>query len=658
MESARSRGFMMNLLGIILIFLKLFFIGYPFAKFLENYKNKNDSLKFTTLSPLIGSSILIFEGLLLSMNITTFKNFNFVAVGTVIFGFTYFVFFNFQNKEYIKKIKKNWLYIISYLFPIILVYLILTPSWNEKIFVRLNIDFPAYISAAKFLLGIPLNQFSSNMANHILFQAHRWGLPLISSFIKVNSTLNLYEILFSIIFIIYISSALFLKDLFGYAITKLSLNKEEYLINKNKFLFFLCLLLNSSILFFMAEGFYPQIISISILSVILGIFFLIRASVIKSSVRIFAFITLLFTGLLQTYSQAITIYLPIFLFISLLDFIRKDKEKLKIDFIFLFTILASLLIDLKIFIEIVGNQINSSSLMSGYPQPNWLFPSEILGLGSIYANSKHYFSQAFSTQLVHRSFYYLFFSILLSSGFIYLYFRYAKKHITLFVALFIFILATFSVDYILSNSGKAQFAFAYNKIAVHFSALILMFIFLSLIDISYKKYFFSSNKSIYLLSFLIILTGALTLIDLKKFQTNFNLRALMDLNLKLTNCNCILLPNERGLRQGKMIGQSRYVDRTLEGMIMEPIDVDVLDQWMPILVNSQNEGKRIFLMVFKNNQVNSNLYDHLIFQHIYENEEYLILDTKKQMKFLYGKKQDEIFNWVHSTYKSYNSSSN
>ena len=48
----------------------------------------------------------------------------------------------------------------------------------------------------------------------------------------------------------------------------------------------------------------------------------------------------------------------------------------------------------------------------------------------------------------------------------------------------------------------------------------------------------------------------------------------------------------------------------------------------------------------------------LIFQLFYEDDEYLILDTKKQMKFLYGKKQDEIFNWVHSTYKSYNSTSN
>jgi hypothetical protein len=649
----------MNLLGVTLVFFKFFFIGYPLAKFFENYKNKNASLKFTTLSPLIGASILIFEGLLLSLNISTFKVFNFVAVGTLIFGFTFFVFFNIPNKGYIKKIKNNSLYKISYLLPIILVYLTLTPSWNEQIFVRLNIDFPAYIAATKYLLAIPLNQISSNMANHILFQAHRWGLPIIASFIKANSTLNIYETLFSIVFILYISSILFLKDLFGYAITKLSLYKREQPIERYKFLFFLCLLLNSSILFFTAEGFYPQIISISIISVIFAIFFLHRKSVIKSSFSIFLIVTFLLTALIQTYSQAITIYVPVFLIIFAVDFFKKDREKLKKDIFFLFTILASFSIDINMLIKIVSDQLNVSSLMVGYPQPSWLFPSEIVGLGSIYSNTKNFFSFEFATQVVHRSFYNALFALFLSAGFIYIYIKYAKKMNDFFLAVFIlFILLIFSADYVLSKLGQAQFAFAYNKIAVHFSAFLLMIIFLSLMDFLYKKSLIFSRILVYIISISIIFTGVLTLNDLKKFQSSFNLTSLMDLNSRLTNCDCILLPNERGIRYGQNVRQLRYVDRTKEGLMLEPIHIDVIDQWVPILINDRNINKRIFLLVFKENQNKSNQYDHNLFHPVYENDDFLILDTKKQMNFFVGKKQDEIFRWINLMYKSYNFTSN
>ncbi len=649
----------MNLLQVALVFFILFFIGYPFAKYVESTTDNKDYLKFTTLSPLIGSSILIFEGLLISLNISNFKIYYSIGVGTLIFGFACFIISNFHPKKYIKYLKDNWLNKILYLTSIILVYLALTPSWNEKIFVRLNVDFPAYVAATKYLLDIPLNQISGDMANHILFQAHRWGLPLIASFIKVTSTLNIYETLFSIIFILYISSILFLKDLFGYAITKLSLYKRKQPIERYKFLFFLCLLLNSSILFFTAEGFYPQIISISIISVIFAIFFLHRTSAIKSSFPIFLIITILLTALLQTYSQAITIYIPIFLIIFIVDFFRTDREKLKKDIFFLLSILASFLIDINILIKIIIDQLNASSLMVGYPQPSWLFPSEIVGLGSIYFNTKNFFSPEFATQLVNRSFYNVFFAFFISAVFIYIYLKYAKKMNDFFlVVVILFILFIFSSDYVLSQLGHAQFAFAYNKIAVHFSAFILMIIFLFLMDFLYKKNLIFSRILVYTISILIIFTGVVTLNDLKKFQSSFNLSSLIDLNYKLANCDCILLPNARGIRFGENVGQLRYVDRTKEGLIFEAIHIDGIEQWAPILINDRNINKSIFLLVFKENHNKSNLYDHDLFHSIYENDNFLVLDTKKQMNFFAGKNQDEIFKWINLIYKSYNLSSN
>jgi hypothetical protein len=659
MEGSFSGRVELNLIQVASVFFILFFIGYPFAKYVEKYTNNKDFLEFTTLSPLIGASILIFEGLLISLNISNFKIYYSLGLGTLIFGFAYFTISNLHNKKNIKYLKDNWLHKILYLSPIILVYLVLTPSWNEKIFVRLNIDFPAYIAATEYLLDIPLNQVSADMANHILFQAHRWGLPIIASFIKVNSILNIYETLFSVIFILYISSILFFKDLFGYAITKLSLYKKKQPIERYKFLFFLCLLLNSPILFFTAEGFYPQIISISIISVIFAIFFLLRTSSIKSSFSIFLIITILLTALLKTYSQAITIYIPILLIIFILDLFQMDKEKLRKDTFFLFTILASFLIDINVLIKIISDQLNISSLTVGYHQPNWLFPSEILGLGSIYFNTKNFFSPEFVTQLVHRSSYNLFFSFFVSTAFIYLYFKYTKKINDFSLAAFpIFTFILFIADYVLSNSGQAQFAFAYNKIAVHFSAFFLMIIFLSLSDFSNMKNPIFARILIYIISFSIIFTGFLTLNDLKKFQSSFNLSSLNDLNYKLTNCDCILLPNERGMRYGQNVRKLRYVDRTKEGLIRQPIHIDVIDQWAPILVNSRNKNKRIFLLVFKENHNKSNLYDHNLFYSVYENDNFLILDTKKQMNFFVGKKQDEVFKWINSIYKNYNLSSN
>jgi hypothetical protein len=112
------------------------------------------------------------------------------------------------------------------------------------------------------------------------------------------------------------------------------------------------------------------------------------------------------------------------------------------------------------------------------------------------------------------------------------------------------------------------------------------------------------------------------------------------------------------MRYGKIVGQLRYVDRTKEALIMEAINIDVIDQWAPIIVNVQNENKRIFLMIFKGNQIKSNSYDRSLFQLVFENDNFLILDTNKKMKFFYGKEQVDIFKWVNSIFESYNLSSN
>jgi hypothetical protein len=624
----------LSLALLTIIFLKLFLIGYPVTHFIES-KLKNKEIRLTGVSSLVGASILTTLGMLYVEGLVTFSGYCKIAYPILFFGIFYFITKNLKIISIKTNVNKLFLYTIA----ILIVYLILNPSHNNELYVRLNIDIPSYIASTKFILGDTLNDVGKAMVENSLLNGARWGLPLIAAFMKVSTSQGVYEILFCVVFSLLISSIIFCSEVLLISLKNSYEIKNLYLNSNYKFLFFLTLIFSSPIIFFFNEGFYPQIISVSFFWAYFAIFFVMRVQAQEKILYFLPVVIFLQIGITSNYNQSLFFLTPIIIMITFFDFLNRSYEKLKIDVFFIVALFIGLIFISPILKSFILNQLTFKAAGVGYPQPNWLFPSEILGFGGIYDNAKKFFDYQVSTRYVSRSSLNLIFSTLFSFILIALIYRgskIVKDNVFIFSMLF-FLFLIFIFDFCFSYLGLMKVGYAYNKIICFFIPFLMIFLFHALP--------LFTRRISFLIICLIVLSGLSTLKDLSTFSTRFNSSSLVDINNHMLNCECIFLTDERGIRNGLMVRQARYVDRTYDLFLRESLSAEVIDQWRKPKIESNNRYNKIFLLLKKSASINHSNHSYIS---IYENMNYIVLDTG----LIFGDLESMTFKEVLKVYDS------
>jgi hypothetical protein len=174
-------------------------------------------------------------------------------------------------------------------------------------------------------------------------------------------------------------------------------------------------------------------------------------------------------------------------------------------------------------------------------------------------------------------------------------------------------------------SPNMQIGYAYNKLASVLSPLIV-----SLVIIGFFNFIYTSNNIKFSLApfffFLFVTsTSFSTLIDLKNFSSQLNIDSARDVDIRLKDCNCILLTFERGYRDGLMNHKMRYSDRTADLALASIMSTPMVDQWIPNHFRLLPSGKTIYVML-RQDSLNK-ISKSLNYSFIYSNNFYTIYDT-------------------------------
>lgn len=649
----------------ICVFSLFLLSGFGFSNILVRFLPRSNALMVLSIAPILGAAILIVEGALLATGQVSLSQVRMVGVITIALSIALSsgrlsLFRNIAS--FLGKISiPQWGGALGLGIVIIVMVLKLEPFQNGLLSFRLGIDLAAYASATSEILGFtPQN----NLSIEILRTTHRWGLPSLSAIIYgfIPFSVNIYEVLFAVVMGIYVAGAIAIASIFYLAIPRdHKLGKPE---GSLALFTVLALLANSAQANYLNEGFYPQIIGTALLGTALALFMLVRnvsnqgvgcldekGGVSKGATV--AIMSILFAATTVTYSEGMLLGALFLVGCFILDGIVWSRYRMGCCVLGAAAIVISILLVFPVSKSLGkftrDNLGNAGNI--GYPQPNWMLPSELVGVGTIYADAEKYLDTAVSVRQVRRNKYNVFFGTIFSLFIIYFVIRSAKLFRDLNFAFtgILGVTCFFIVNLWFYFNGAMTPNYAYNKLS---SILSVLFVSLSVSGAwwlgqrglcGYSRLVRQTG----LLTLLggILLTWTLTLNDSREYSAKIDTESVRQLNTQLSDCGCALLPPERGRRGDSMVGKLRYVDRTGDFILSSMLTPPVLDQWNRAAWNfNAGRDSRVYLLVNKDYLGNHGAaFKNLVA----DSRSYVVIDSGTNVGDLAKKTDVELARWIN-----------
>lgn len=575
------------------------------------------------ISPLLGAAILVLEGGLLATNSVSLPQVRLLGGLSLLISLVLTVRLALRVK-YPAGIFKEGVSVklVSAGAVILMVAAIafsLNPFSDGFLSFRLGVDLAAYASAASEILGItPAN----NLSVEILRNAHRWGLPALAAVLHASIPFqtNIYELLFVTVLTLYVSGALGVGAIFSSLLSVNSSGAKAGLF-AGAFPAFaaLGLISNSAHLNYFNEGFYPQIIGTAMLGNALGIVLLLRNTAkdgerplreqgltgVLSAVILLA---VLFGAIAVTYSEAFFLGLLFVVGCLLLDAVGRDWYRIRVGGLSMAGLLLGFILAFPVSQKLVDFTYKNSGNVAniGYPQPNWMYPSELLGIGTIYADVSSYLDTAVSVHRVPRTLPVMILGGVMSLLLIWLIVKAAifLRDIKFVLTAVLGIIGFFSVNAWFFLIGRMPQSYAYNKLSSILSVILVPLVLVGLLyicTILRERTNRDISKAMVLIFVsLVCITAGVTLKDSGNYRATVDVESINDINPQLNSCNCALLPGERGRRGSELIGKLRYVDRTGDFIMSSIFVPPVLDQWNRAAwaFNAKKDSK-VYLLVRK-----------------------------------------------------------
>lgn len=642
------------LLNFVLTLLVMICLGIGFT--ISICKDKSDLGISFFLAPLIGYSIVSIVGMFYinySLSIGTYRLLTIIIAAISLFLAVFWI----VKSNIIKSLtlidaKTGLIYISLFLASLFLINSFLNPVKGTFLFHRFASDLPAYLASSKHLLegGNLSNADTHIFVNEILNRAFRWGLPAVVSFVGWLNNTRVENVIFYLPLIVYIS---------GLFASFLLLSKCDRELNDKRKSFFLLPILmvfNVGIIFFLFEGFYPQVISVAAVTMIVTLFFSLRKGIFKGTENyLYIYAILISAALIVNYSEAHIISIFGVGGVLFLDTILKNKQNIKTDLLFLSVVVLSIIFIFpfisKYIVFTLANAKNVGNI--GFAMPNSPTPSDWVSITNIFSDTKLYLANDCAAHTVKRgSIYPRVIDIILSCWVIYelISFFLNKSNsdrayfLVPLIGIIVFFITNFFFTKLLHITHND---YLYNKTITLFLPLVA-YIFFSHLYKSKNNLKFSLAIILFSLSLGVFLRDSTTYreaVDLK-IVDYFN--AHPELSKKY-----LFLPNERGSRNGVMRGQYRYIDRAEEMILQSLIDIDLLDQWNPTswqLLPLGIQSKEIIILA-KTHYISSNIIDSIPKNNIlFKVGEYIAVSTGVQLKSIIKgtteeqyKKLDQLF---------------
>ena len=251
-----------------------------------------------------------------------------------------------------------------------------------------------------------------------------------------------------------------------------------------------------------------------------------------------------------------------------------------------------------------------------------MFPSDFVGLSNIFSESELYLDDGIATHVIKSSKHLplLFMKIILSIIVLFLFIQYVNKNknknIIFVIALGIF--STFIINLYLNQYHDGVKNYLYNKISSTFILYLSAVFFVFLLQ---KKRLLT----------VILLYSVLVYSSYSYVKDSYRYCAIIEPDLmaqfqqKPELKQYIYLPNERGYRNGEVVGKLRYIDRTDEFMLRGLIGIYTLDQWN--LVDRCNMPNHEIILLTKKAYIKNNPQLENRGKILFETKNYIALHT-------------------------------
>jgi hypothetical protein len=568
------------MMSLIITFLAMLCLGIGFTIPLCKDK-ENIGISFF-LAPVIGYSIMSVAGMFY-INYSLDANIYYISLisltATSLLATIFWIIKNniFSSIKLIN-IQISFTYCAVFIASLLLIDYFLNPIKNDLLFHRLASDLPSYLASSKHLLdgGNLSNANNHIFSNEIFIRAFRWGFPAVVSFTAWLNNTRVEYIIFYLPLITYVSG------LFASFLLLSKSNSEFYVKRKTFFLLPIVMIFNAGIIFYLFEGFYPQIISISIITLIMSIFFGLRKEVFNNySNYIYFYIIVISASLTLTYSEAYVVLILAIGGILFLDLIFKNKSLIKYDLSFLLLIIASNILIFpfisKFIFFTLANAANVGNI--GFTFPSSPIPSDWVGITNIFSDTKIYLDDDVATTLVKgKGIYPIIINIALSIWVTYeltiFFIKKNSKDKALFLVPVIGIICFFITNLLFTKFLHiTSNYYLYNK---------TLTLFLPLVTYCFFSHLYR-NKNNLKIAIALILFGLSLILFFKDSRTYKSAIDLKIVDYFQSNPNLsrdyLFVQNERGNRNGVVVKKYRYIDRASDFILYSLINITSLDQW-------------------------------------------------------------------------------
>lgn len=380
----------------------------------------------------------------------------------------------------------------------------------------------------------------------------------------------------------------------------------------------LLLLINVNILYLIDQAFLPQVISVIVFSNLVVYEIRLRNAIeshsgdLKVIVYLLCFMALMLSAVMVNYSEIYVLCVTYLFAMMILDFIKRKEGMFTYMICLVAVIAVSMLIVYPHVSEVYNFTKNNASNFRriGYPFPNYMMLSDIAGLTNIFSDSKRYLDDAVASKIVYQGMYAyesrLLLSVVVAVLMIYMYLADEKGRVMIYVST-ILLLVYFINIYLYKERGGVE-NYLYDKIALVFSTIILVFIIIPLV-----------RKSGYIYWGVYLIFMVFSVISFNYYiKDRYRYSDVIPKNISVISRRLdsikhryVFATNERGYRNGSVIGKYRYIDRTNDFVLSSLLDLPMMDQWNIPQWESLPRGRRLGFIIRKEYLKNSSFKEQL-----------------------------------------------